>query len=304
MKRALFFVFVIVLAIGCQKEESLNTLMAEAIRSELVALPVPSKEEIKAKLSGEKIKSAEIDEPVLALVLQLDGQTYDVYSDFAVKYLVYYEIGHDGSRKKTLTIIQRFPIVDGQVMTDQYNMEARVGYLFFKEYYLEDQNNIEGLIYHFRQDDGQQVSFLADWNGKVVLPPIGKGKWQIEVIYGGEMTQRFHTGLINYFADTNVLTLQIDFYGQGNVESTLNIDKSLIKSAYVITLRGENSDGEERFISFPVLWDENLPDRIIFYCHFDVEYFFICGQNGCQYYNTADAQSIFSPVTGTKQYFY
>jgi len=301
---ALFIIF-IGFFFGCQKEDELSNVQTEEIRSQLASLPAPSKEEVKTKLSSDGLKSATVDnQPVLALILQLDGWTYEINSEWAVKYFVYYEIGQDGYRQKTLTLVQKFPVVNGQIVTSQYNLEVRVGYLFYKTYYLNDQNNIQQLIYLFRFDDGQQISFFNKWTGEIDLPPIGKGKWQIEVVYGGDMEQRYHTNPINYDTDSNVLTLSISLYSENNIESNINIDKDIINGFYLLTLQGINKGGQYCFLNYPVLWDNNLPQRIIYSAHFDIENVTVCGGTGCFSYFTKNAKSTTISLTGVKTYFF
>ena len=83
---ALFIIF-IGFFFGCQKEDELSNVQTEEIRSQLASLPAPSKEEVKTKLSSDGLKSATVDnQPVLALILQLDGWTYEINSEWAVKF--------------------------------------------------------------------------------------------------------------------------------------------------------------------------------------------------------------------------
>ena len=277
-----------VMAVSCQKEKMENSVNAEAIRSQLVSHPAPSKEEVQLIVSNNNLKSAAIeDDATLVVMLPLDEQTYEIYDNQAIKYLIYYEFDSNGFRRKMLTIKQIFPVLNGTVDLSQYSIDYEVGCRFSRDFYLKNGNYVNQITYYFRCDDGTQIAYFSNGNtGVIKLPPIAKGQWQLTIVYDdGDLRQEYATQMIDFYTASNELQLKIQLK-EVNIVSVVEFDKNALQGAYLIRLYGRDSNGYNVYQDYPALLDENMKDIISYNASFDIEHVSIFGMNGCIWYDT------------------
>lgn len=305
----LALIFVIIIGFfftNCQKENSSEMLSVdtEAIRAQLLATPVPTKEEIQLVLAEKSLKSATIedDQPVLVQIFPLDARTYEVYQDFAIKYLIYYEINSDGYRVKYLTIRQEYTITNGIIDNYSSNISLEVNCQFGKYFGLRNMNDINKITYFFRFDNGKQFAYYGNGTREIKLPPIAGGKWQLDVVYyDGDLSQQFSTYLFDYYSDQYILELNIQIK-QSNVYATLEMNKSFLDGAYIMQVIGENKNGDFIYMSYPLLFTGELKETVSFDLPFEIQRINICGTNGCYSYSEQNWRLVVSIPSGKKTY--
>lgn len=274
--------------ISCKKEKMENTENSKAIVAQMVATAKPSNEEVQLKVSGFNLKSASIeDDATLVLLFTLDERTFEVYDNQAIKYLVYYEIGSNGYRRKMLTIKQIFPVTDGKVDVTQYSIDYEVGCPFSRDFYLKNGNNVNQITYFFRSNDGSQFAYFTNGNTNVIkLPPIANGQWQLSIVYDdGDLRQEYATQMIDFWNQSNELQLKI-ILKQANTISLIEFDKSFLQGAYLIRLYGRDSNGYNIYQDYPAMLDESMNNIISYNAPFDIEHVAIFGMTGSVWYDT------------------
>lgn len=302
------FIIVLLSITSCKKEDDMPVVNTdvEAVRAQLLAVSIPSKEEIQLILSEKpEAKSKSLSDDgnlglMLVQIFALDQQTYMVGSETATKSLVYYEINQNGYRKKFLTIYQSFKVKDGRVDTVSYNIDYEVGCPFSRNFYLKNSNNISQLSYFFRFNNGNQFGYFGDMNyGLIKLPPIAEGKWQLEVKYDdGDMRQTFMTDLIDFYSKSNQLNLRLEVKTENTI-SVLEIGKNFIKGAYLLQFSGMDKSGNYVYMTYPVAFEENMASKIRYNVPFNIKDFVICGVNGCYGFAAKDAAYIMYQSDGT-----
>jgi len=280
MKNIIFVALCIAVfaASSCQKEE-LNT---EAIRAQLAAHPSLSVAEVQSELS--KLKDGNV--MMLVVVFPLSSDYFTVFNDHADKYFIYYEVNGFGQREKMITIIQTFPVIDGNVDLTSYSLSYEIGCPSSKIFILRNQNNISQINYFFRFDDGRQFAFFGERNsGMVELPPINGGKWQLEVTYDDMgMVQKYTTYLIDFYGSA-ILDLKIQLQKENTI-CYVEIDNMLTKKAYLIQFATNDDLGNYYYFNYPVVYEESQNSILCFDVPFDAKYVVICGTDGCFQYLT------------------
>lgn len=295
-----------VLFSSCQKDDSSEILPVntEAIRAQLLSTPIPTKEEVQIALADKSLKSATIedDQPVLVQIFPLDARTYEVYQDFAVKYLIYYEINSDGYRVKYLTIRQEYKITNGVVDNFTSSISVEVNCQFSRYFGLRNMGDVSKITYFFRFDNGKQFAYYGNGTNEIKLPPIAGGKWQLDVVYyDGDLTQQFSTHLFDNYSSQYILELNIQIK-QSNVYATLEISKSFLNGAYIMQVVGENKNGDLIYMNYPLLFTNELKETVSFDLPFEIQSINICGTNGCYSYSEQNWRLVVSIPSGKKTY--
>ncbi len=283
----LFVIFSLCILSSCktQNEPVVNNLNELALKAQLAKIPAPSKEEMKefiaGKLGPQKAKSEQWQDLVLVEIFELDSTTYIIEDGVATKNFLYVEIASNGDLKKKLTIGQVFQISGGNIVENDYHFNYQISCPFSRYFHLQDDNNVQNITYFFHFNDGYQLSYNG--NSQIKLPPIKNGKWQLRVTYyDGDLWQSFMTELVNYYSESsNLIKLKFDIK-ETNIVSVVSVSKLYIKDAYSIQFEGRDDDGYYTYVSYPVSYDESLPNVIIFNLPIkNLKRAFICSNNGC-----------------------
>lgn len=296
-KNALIFVIVMfsLLFTSCQKEENMMPAVTdvEAIRAQLAAVSLPSKEEVQTFLSSDvqvavskqssTLKNSFVkgsDELTLVEIFPLDKNTYEVYDDHAIKNLVYYELGNS-YRQRFLTVKQQFTVSNGVVDTTKFTFSYEVGCSYSRYFNFKDCNYINQTIFFFRFDNGRQFAYYGDNSCYVKLPPIAGGKWQISVSYNTDgVYQSFMSEMIDFYGESLInLKFQVK---KENTVSIIEIKTSdFLKSANFIGLIGKDEQNNFVYFDYPFSYDESMPEVVSFAAPFDIQRINICGSYGC-----------------------
>jgi hypothetical protein len=303
MKNLFVFLFVVILTVltSCQKEYDLVPVVVdfEAITLQLDNAPMPSLE--KAEALDEQSLSLKSAEKYSIKIIPCDQKEYefDQNRNIASRYLNYFKRSESGYLLNKLTLKENFNIsADGIIDLNNSCLTLyKVGYGFKRDFYLEDSDNICRVEYFFRPEKGEQYSFFSDWRGFIEIASSLNGKWQIRVNYCDG--QVFSSGLIDYYNQNEILKLRLDLEKE-KVVSSINIDRLWIEGATNLILVGKN---EDQRMNIPVLFDEELPERIIFSAPFDINYFMISGPEKYDRYFIRNAISVsISIADGSKMY--
>jgi len=291
MKNLVFSLVVIIFLTGCQKDLFVNN---EAVRSELVRQPIPDKSEIQAVLNG-TLKSGVINsnEPVLVQIFALSSDLYEIGENYAIKYLVYYEISQDGCRNKLITIRQQFELVDGVLGEYQISDSYEVGcpYPYSKEFFVPTSQNVEQISFFFRFNNGEQFAYFGKWgSSKVSLPNIADGYWQLQINYNdGDIEQSFISDQID-FDDDYQINLRLNLKKE-NIIAKVEIERASLVNVYSISFRSWSEEtGEYLYMNYPVYREDGMPQIISFSLFFKPTGMYVCGINGCCYINLAEEQ--------------
>ena len=299
VKNYLLVIVVIILGMfsSCKKELMENPIDVERNRAEMAQAANPPNNEVQVFIENGNLKSANIeDDASLIEIFPLDSRTYEIYTDKAVKYFVYYEININGYRQKMLTFSQIYPVKDGKVDLSQYVLDdIQVGCPFNRYFTLKNGNDISQLTYFFHFDDGRQFTYFGDRNSyRIQIPPIAGVKIQLTVAYdNGDMAQQFNTELFGYYDESSIVNLKFEIK-KDNILSYIKIDKSLLQGAYSIQIYGEDPDnGNTLYVNYRFEGYESTLDKLSFAAPFSkVMFVNICGMNGCwQYQVKLDADS-------------
>ncbi len=303
MKKSVFLLVVIISLLSCQKEEMLIPINAEEIRSELLSVPAPTKEEVQQKIAGQNLKSAGYgmnEGPVMVRIFALDEQTYEIYNDYVVKYLVYYEINYNGYREKLLTLRQEFRVQDGKIVLDGYSLDISVGCNFSRDFYLKDQNNVSQITSFFHFENGEEFAYFMNGSGLIKLPPIAGGLWQVSVEYNdGDMNQKFLSDFINFYEDVNI---NLRFNLKSNLEKiNLKISADYVLGASFIQIVGEDENGDYQWCLLPIPL-QTFDDIVNLQIPFNPKRIYICGENGCNVYTIDDIDIEINITNGVVTY--
>ena len=275
MKKVLFLAMVAIamslMFVSCkvQNEPVINSVNNKVLlKAELAKIPNPSKEEMLKFLSGtaQKVKADDGGSSItLVEIFPLDSTTYQIDGDnLAMRYFWYSEIDQNGNLEKSLTIGQIFNIVDGKINETGYSFDVQISCPFSRYFYFENRGNISRITYFFRFDNGNQFAYFTNnGNTQVRIPPIANGKWQLKVdFYDSNIFQSFMSEYIDYYG-SDVIKLKFGIK-QENVLSKVFLDKSFIQNAYLIQFIGKDDNDNFISVSYPVKYDESLPDQISF----------------------------------------
>ncbi len=301
----LFVVMVLLITVpSCQKEEILiSDVQIEAIKAQLVATPTLSKEEVETVLSSQKLKSASLnEEETLVQVLDLDERTFEVNDQFAIKNLVYMEFGQNGNLLKLITIRQIFDVNNGNIDVNSYSIEYEIGCSYSRNFQLGVQGNVNQITFFLHFKNGKQLAFYGNGNNNITLLPIARASWQLLVnYYDNILQQQYLTDLINFYDQSNVINLRLELKSK-NLKSTVKFDRNLIEGAYNVQLGGFDASGNYRYMSYQVMYDSSMPEKISFEAYFDIQDVNICGTNGCYGYSTKDSKYTVYNADGTILY--
>lgn len=300
----LFFVIFGLFLGSCKKSELVSVpIDTESVRAMLIKVSTPTKKAVQTMLTATpitKLKDGVIANQMLVEIFALDARTFEVYDDYAVKNFVYYEIDQNGYRQKLLGIQQKFQVKGGVVDTTSSVLSYEVGCSYSRYFNLTNQWNISRVTYSFHFDNGRQFSYFGENTGNIKLPPIGGGKWQLDVIYDdGDLRQEFISNLVDFYADSNMLSLRLGIQKENTV-SFLQLSKDFIRGSYLIQLDGEDGKGNSVYLIYPVIFDEGMPATLSFSAPFEVKGFIMCGSNGCYWHDVKLSST--SPTNGPKIY--
>ncbi|NVN96989.1 hypothetical protein HXX01_02035 [Candidatus Nomurabacteria bacterium] len=300
--RKIFALLVVILIVfvSCTKQDNLvPALDVETIRAQLVSLPILTKDQVEAVIAGPKLKDGSTATPVtpvadlsLIEIVDLDSRTYFISNEIAIKNMLYLEINYEGYRKKMVTIHQTFKVKNGQIDTNSYTIDYEIGCSYSRDFQLDQSSNVSRVTYFFRFNSGKQIVYYGTNAGNIKLPPIANGKWQLMVDYwDGEMNQQFITDYVKFYDSSNIVNVRLAL-GTKNTVSTVVFDRNVLIGAYNIELIGLDKDGIERYLSYPVMYDNELPARVSFDAPFDIKIVRIQGMNQMNYFETRNVKVV------------
>lgn len=279
--------------------QSIDTL---AIKAQLSAVSVPSKEKVQEKIAENSLKSANVVTS-LSRIFSLDSSTYEVYDNYAVKHLVYYEVDKSAHVKKLLTLNQNFPVNNGIVDTTQYYLDIQVGCPFNRYFLFKDQNYISQVTVFFHLKNGEEFSYFLENNfGSVKLPPIANARLQVSVTYDdGDVRQSFYSRFINFYVD-EFIGLNFDMIQESNL--VLKINKSflgVVSNPSTIELVGKDSDGNFQYFLCPINLD-GFGDIVSLSIPFYLTRIYICGDDESYAYSMLNVIPVYNMATGEITY--
>ena len=184
MKKIQFLIAVAIAVLtlaSCSDKNEPVVVNKSLIKEQLAKLSIPSVKEIQEKFTSSTSQKIKSEEFVSQRVFSLDKEYYEVTTNYAIRYLQYYEIGSGGTIKREIQLQQQFHIQDGVLDTTDwaghFELEGKT-----KKCDLWFSDQIVGITVFFHRNDGLQLAYTASlYDGAIYLPPLADGKWQVQV---------------------------------------------------------------------------------------------------------------------------
>lgn len=275
----------VVIFVSCNKEDDMviNVINAESVKAELASLPSPAKQEVIDVVSSKPaLKSASFGGVHLIEVFPLAQETFQIFDTYAIKNHLYVDLDSDSKRNELLTVMQRFEIKNGKLVTTSYTLDYKFGCEFSREFSIDAGNaEIWNVICMFHFKNGSQFAYSFDGNtNRIKLPNIANGSWEIAVkTYDEDLIRNLTTGFIDFEYSADALSLLTQPKAT-NVVAKFAINKELLKDVHSIKFVGEDPEtGEEIWIYIPFFYNESLPITLLFDVPFSPNYVALISDN-------------------------
>ena len=238
-------------------------------------------------LSKSHLKDASIPDLNHIRLKPTSKQDYYVNNNEAVKIYDYSVTDLGGYISEEFGIYQTFQILNGIVDSLNYSIRYEVGppSSSSRGFYLSSNNYLVRTAFHFHCDNGEQIDFYGNSNNSYyVLPNYPNGFWQLVFDYNINGRPVTYESLpIDYYAESNELYLNLQLKAENSV-SIIEFDKSLIIGATRLEIQGYDESGIYRYMTIPVVYNENMPNIVSFSAPIDISFVYISGNNFCNYF--------------------
>lgn len=278
---------------GCQEEimpvtdEITAAFDVAAIKAQLKNCANLTKEQVVDSLSKKTgLKSATVVDLSHVVVKPLTDNTFTVSETEAVKRYGYLETKMNGYRNAELTILQVFQVNNGIVNTSEFKIKAEIGPASTSNsFYLSSTNYLIRSTYHFHFNDGEQISYFGEENSQwITLQSYADGYWEMVFDYNiNGLPKKYATGAIDYFSENNELPLDLQLSSENTV-AVIEMDRNLIIGADRLEVEGYDTDGGHQYMTIPIVFNKNMPDKIYVSLPIDPATVYICGNNSCSFY--------------------